>query len=227
MDEYFNRNYAYQFIDLCAFALVGDMMSMLSYENQYLVQTGFENIENEFLRLIIQKQSYSMGGLVNPTTVAFYVVPLINAMVRVGTMEEKERLFLAFVDSSLLVPCNKKGAQGTMEHVAVESLRECVNAKARQDKQKEKVVEQLEQKIFKYDLLENKVLFIRLEDDDDFPAELNGLVAMVFAAKYNKPTIVARVNEEGFIRGSARVPGNAPIESFKDYLNESGLFEYA
>lgn len=227
MDSYFKKNFADQFIDLCALALVGDMMSMLSYENQYIVQTGFSNVKNKFLQAILDKQSYSMGGVVNPISVAFYVVPLINGMIRMGMMEEKERLFLAFVDSDRLVPCNKRGAKGTMERVAIESLRECVNAKSHQDKEKEKIVERLEQKIFKYDLLENEVLFIRLEDDDDFPAELNGLCAMVLAARYNKPAIVARLNEDGFIRGSARVPNNAPIESFKDYLSGTGLFEYA
>lgn len=227
MDSHFGKNFADQSIDLCALALVGDMMSMLSYENQYIVQTGFLNVKNKFLQAILDKQSYSMGGAISPISVAFYVVPLINGMIRMGAMEEKERLFLAFVDSDRLVPCNKRGAKGAMERVAIESLRECVNAKSHQDKEKEKIVERLEQKIFKYDLLENEVLFIRLEDDDDFPAELNGLCAMILATRYNKPAIVARLNEDGFIRGSARVPSNAPIESFKDYLSETGLFEYA
>ena len=39
-------------------------------------------------------------------------------------------------------------------------------------------VARLEQKIFKHDLLENQILFIRLEEDDKFPSELNGLIAM-------------------------------------------------
>ena len=37
-----------------------------------------------------------MNDKINPMTVAFYIVPLINAMIRVGTQEEKERLFWAF-----------------------------------------------------------------------------------------------------------------------------------
>lgn len=153
---------------------VSDMMSMLEYENQYIIQTGFKNIKNFFFKYLIEKQDYSMGGKVNPITVAFYITPMLNAMIRVGSMEEKERLFLAFIDGEKLVPCNKRGAKGTMERVAIESARECTNAKAKQDKLKEKIVEQLEQKIFKYDLLENEVLFVRLEDEDDFPSELNG-----------------------------------------------------
>lgn len=227
LDYLFNVNYADNFIDLTALGIVSDMMSMLEYENQYIIQTGFKNIQNFFFKYLIEKQDYSMGGKINPITVAFYITPMLNAMIRVGSMEEKERLFLAFIDGERLVPCNKRGAKGTMERVAIESARECTNAKAKQDKLKEKIVEQLEQKIFKYDLLENEVLFVRLEDEDDFPPELNGLVAMMLSAKYHKPTIVARLNEEGFDRGSLRAPSNTELASFKDYLINTGLFEYA
>ena len=161
-----------------------------------------------------------------PISVAFYIVPLINAMIRVGTMAEKERLFLAFIDGERLVPCNKRGAKGTMEKVAIESTRECTNAKKHQDDQKKDVAEALEIKIHKHGLLDNKVLFIRLDDDDIFPSELNGLVCMQLSQKYKRPTILARLNSEGFIRGSARGLNKSEITSFKDFLGESGMFEY-
>ena len=35
------------------------------------------------------------------------------------------------INGHSLVPCNKRGAKGTMEEVAIESLRECTNAKAK------------------------------------------------------------------------------------------------
>ena len=226
LDDFFIKDLAWEYIDLCALGIVADMMSMLEVENQYLVQTGFKNIKNKMFRTLLEKQDYSMGGKITPITVAFYIVPLINAMIRVGSMDEKERLYLSFVMPEVMVDCHKRGAKGTKERLCVESTRECVNAKSHQDKMKEQMVEKLEAKIFKKDLLSNQVLFIRLEDDDVFPAELNGLIAMSIASKYKRPTIVARLNNEGYIRGSIRAPGNTELHSFKDFLSGTKLFEY-
>ena len=225
-DTYFNVNFSEDLIDLAAWGIIGDMGSLLEIENRYIIKNGLENINNYFFKVLIEKQSYSMGGEITPITVAFYIVPLINAMIRVGTIEEKERLFMAFIDGHQMVPCNKRGAKGTFEEVAIESARECTNARTRQNKIKDETVQKLEMKIHKNGLLDNKVLFVRLEEDDQFPAVLNGLVAMQLSAKFKKPTIVARLNNEGYDRGSMRGLNQSELVSFKDFLEQSGYFEY-
>ena len=187
VDSLYGRNWADDYLDLAAWGIIGDMGSVLDMENRYIIYKGLskEYIKNDFLKCLLNKQAYSITGKmgatwddivekVNPISIAFYIVPLVNAMIRVGTMPEKERLFMAFIDGSQMVPCNKRGAKGTMERVDIESTRECVNAKSKQDKTKLEAVERLEAKIFKHDLLENKVLFVRLEDTERFPSELNG-----------------------------------------------------
>ena len=225
LDKMYNVEYADYFIDLAALGINGDMGSLLDIENRYIIKTGFENIQNFFFKSLIEKQSFSMGGKVNPITVAFYIVPLINAMIRVGSMEEKDRLFRAFIDGTVMVPSNKRGAKGTEELLAVESARECTNARARQNRDLDKIMELLEIKIHKLGLLENKILFIEL-DEENFPSELNGLSAMKLAAKYKKPTLIGRVNNEGEIKGSIRNVNNCGLESLKDFLTESKLFDY-
>ena len=50
---------------------------------------------------------------------------------------------------------------------------------------------------------------------------------MQLAAKYKKPTIVARLNEQGFDRGSARGVDKSELKDFKRFLMDSGYFEYA
>ena len=225
-DNLYGYNYSDNLIDLAAWGIIVDMGSLLDLENRYIIKNGLENIQNYFFKTLIEKQSYSMGGEITPITIAFYIVPLVNAMIRVGTMEEKQRLFMAFIDGHQMVPCNKRGAKGTFEEVAIESARECTNARIRQNKIKDETVEKLEIKIHKYNLLDNKILFVRLEDDDQFPSVLNGLVAMQLSAKFKKPTIVARLNNEGYDRGSMRGLNQSELESFKDFLEDSGYFEY-
>ena len=226
IDKCENTNYADEFIDLAALGIVSDMMSMLSLENRYIVHTGFNDIKNYFFKALCEKQSFSMGGKVTPITVAFYITPLINAMIRAGAQEEKERCFEAFIDGHKMVPSHKRGAKGMLEELAIESARECTNARAKQNRILDKAVEELEIKIAKHDLLENKILFVRLEDDDQFPPELNGLVAMKLSAKYKKPTIVARLNDEGEIKGSSRGLNDSELQSFKNFMDESGFFTF-
>lgn len=226
LDDAFGHNWAWEYTDLAALGIISDMVSMLSYENQFIVQQGCANIQNFFLKILVEKQSYSMGGEVNPTTVAFYITPLINAMIRVGSQDEKKRLYRAVVAGEELVPSGKRGAKGTLEKLAIESARECTNAKSHQDKAKEKATEQLEYKIHKYDLLENKILFVKLDDDDNFPPELNGLIATQLSARYHKPTMIGREGPDGMIKGSIRGLSQSALTSFKDYLLDTGLFDY-
>lgn len=240
IDSITGNNWADDYIDLAALGIIGDMGSVLELENRYIITAGLteKTIRNSFLRCLLEKRAYSITGAKDPswrevvaktdsTAIAFYVVPMINAMIRVGSMPEKERLFLAFIDGARQVPCGKRGAKGTMERVDIESARECTNAKSKQDKIKETATEQLEVRIFKYDLLENKVLFVRLEEEDTFPAELNGLIATQLAVRFKKPTIVARLNDEGYVKGSARGVNQSELKDFKQFLTNSGFFEYA
>ena len=87
------------------------------------------------------------------------------------------------------------------------------------------MVSALEQKIFKYDLLENRILFVRMDDYDDYPSEVTGLCAMKLAAKYKRPTILARLNDEGYDRGSIRNVAYCELTDLKKFLNDSGYFE--
>ena len=133
---------------------------------------------------------------------------------------------MAMIDGHQMVPCNKRGAKGTFEKVAIESLRECTNTKSKQDKITTQAMEQLNIKIFNNNLLDNKVLFVELEDEDDFPQEVNGLVAMKLSAHHKHPTLLGRLNSEGDIKGSIRGLNNSDMGSFRDMLLGSGLFEY-
>lgn len=236
-DRMYGYNFADQYMDLAAWGIIGDMGGMNELENRYIVCEGLKHINNKLLWALMEKQAYSITGkmgatseelvkAMNPTSVAFYIVPLVNAMIRVGSMPEKRRLFEAFLDGDKMIPSGKRGAKGTLDKAGNEAARECSNARTRQNKALDNAIFSIEAKIHKYDLLENRILFVRLEEDDDFPSVLNGLVAMKLSTKFKRPTIVARLNNEGYDRGSMRGLNQSALTSFKDFLFESGLFEY-
>ena len=237
LDERLGKSFADKYMDLAATGIIGDMGSMLELENRYIAYHGLKNLNNKLLWAFAEKQAYSITGVtgasreqiieaLNPISVAFYIVPLVNAMIRVGTMAEKTRLFEAFLDGDKMIPSGKRGAKGTLDKAGVEAARECSNARNRQNKSLDEAVFAAEAKIHKYDLLENRILFVRLDEDDTFPSELNGLLAMKLSAKFKRPTIVARLNKEGYNRGSMRGLNQSELVSFKDFLTESNMFEY-
>ena len=236
-DRFYNCNYANKYIDLAAAGIVGDMGAVTNLENRYIIQKGLSQLNNKMLWALARKQAYSITGKMgagdadiiaslNPISVAFYIVPLVNATIRVGTQQEKERLFLGFIDGDKKVPSNKRGAKGELEKVAIESARECGNIRNRQNKLLDEAMFSMEIKISNNNLLDNKVLFCRLEDEDEFPSELNGLLAMKLSSKYKKPTIVARLGADGKNKGSIRGLNQSALVSFKDFLTESSFFEY-
>ena len=202
-------------------------MDMQTLENRYICKKGLANIHNQFLKDIIKKQSYSLGDRsLTQIGVAFYIVPLINALIRVGSDIEKERLFYAFIDHTTLIPSNKRGHKpGDMETYSEQMLRACTNAKSRQDKTKEKAVELLGIQISDNCLDENKILILEA-DDLDVPTTLTGLCAMAVAAKYKKPVMLGRTSKNGEFRGSIRGREDSELKDFKSFLDESHLMNY-
>lgn len=228
LDNLLGVQYANELIDLAAVGMIGDMMELCDLETRYIVDTGINNIHNYGLMSMVEKQSYSMGGKITPIGIAFYIVPLINALIRVGTQEEKEILFRAFIEPNELVPSTKRGHKpGDTETVCGQATRICTNAKNRQDRMKLNIFETLDFKIQKLGLDSHKIIVVEVDEDDDFDSTLTGLVAMQLVTRYKKPVCVVRESYDGFLRGSARGINHGPIADLRQFFLDSGYFEYA
>lgn len=238
-DSVLDMTAADDLMDLAALGCCGDMGSMLEMENRTLTYLGFDlkHLKNPFFCALLKKQAYSITGqqeaswetivnAANTTSVAFYIVPLINALIRVGTATEKERMFWAFAEDNFLVESGKRGEKGKIVSVVDESVRECTNAKNKQNRIKDSAVECFEDRILKFDLLSNKILFLELEDTDVFPPELNGLIATQLANRHNIPVLIGRRAGGDTIKGSIRGLSQSELADFKSFLDDSGLFEY-
>ena len=216
-----------EYLDLAALGLIADMMDVRELENRYIIHHGLQNIRNPFFQALIEKQSYSIGSSgINTVAVMFYIAPLINAITRVGTMEEKELMFNAFIRGNEKVPSTKKGSsKDAVETIAEQAARVCSNAKARQKRIVDGIQQEIEENIIDDDLLSQPVMVITLQESPN--RSIIGLVANQLAHKYKKPTLVLVADEEQSYTGSGRNYGLSEIEDLKKLLNTTDLFEFA
>ena len=228
LDKKYNKTFSKKFIDLAAISIISDLMDITTPENQYIISEGLKNINNIFFKKLFEKVK---NKELSPSTISFYVVPFVNAICRLGTQDEKIRLFLSLTNPFMLVKNNsRKAASSSITDIDIvtESIRECTNAKARQNRLQEKISMLCKKQIIENDLLKNKILTIVLDEFfDDIPSEMNGLIAIRIANDLGRPTLIGRVNSDGIMKGSIRGLNTIEkIPSFKNFLLSSNMFEY-
>lgn len=226
LDDATWENRADDFLDLAALGIIGDSMDIRTLENKRIIDLGLSNIRNKAFQAFINKQSYSINGVVNITNCQYYIVPLINGIIRNNNCIEKETMFKAFCELDEYFDYQKNSkTEMVKEDIYTRSARLAVNAKARQNKLLEKEIERLNGDIEKHDWNKNQLLFV---NGEGLEGSLTGLTAMKLSNAYNKPCLIIRESsyEEGCLTGSMRNYSGSPIDSLKEFLEETGLFEY-
>lgn len=230
LDDFYWNDFADDYLDLVAFSNISDVMDLREYETRYLVNCGLLNIRNKFLKALIKAQDYSLGGKLNIHNVQWYLTPVVNAILRIGSSDEKELLFRAFIEKDEFFEYKKratknKPAETIQESIYDRAARLCKNAKSRQDKMKEKGVKAISEVVD--DLpIDDKVIMVDVSDLLD--SGLTGVVAIKIAEQYNKPCILLKKHFDKKTKttvfgGSARNIDNSPIDSFKDIVNSTGF----
>lgn len=231
MDDIMGEPHSDKYTDLCALANIADCMSPKNLETRYYIHKGLNNIVNDGFKALIKQQEFSLfrnSRDLNYIKIAFYIAPLINAIVRVGTMKEKNDLFELFINPNIMVQSDKRGAKvGEMETLATQVARKAANARSRQNRTKDKAVDLLDCRIHKYDLLEHKIIVIEVNEKDGIPQELTGLLATQFVNKYSRPCLIVRRNSEGYLRGSMRGNENfSEVPNLQKFLLDSNVMDY-
>ena len=225
IDSLLNTNQANKFIDLVALGMIADMIDVRDCETRYLINTGLNTIQNPFFKEMVEKQSYSLRNEITPFGIAFYIVPYINATIRVGNIQEKTILFESMLNFKAyeLIESTKRGNSGQQETIVEQACRTCSNIKNRQTKLRDSNVEIIEKIIQENNLLDNKVLIIPAQFKMD--TNLTGLIANQLMAKYQRPVILLHENKDLW-EGSGRGYEKSDLHNFKDFINNSQLIEY-
>ena len=224
------NEFADDYLDLCALANISDVMDMRSFETRYLTNIGLLNITNKCLSAFIKAQDYSMNGKVNIHNIQWYITPVLNSCIRVGSQEEKELLFKAFIEQDEFFEYKKratknKPAETIQESIYDRAARLCKNAKSRQDKMKEKGVQAISDIVSK---LPSNDKIIMVDVTEILDSGLTGVVAIKIAEQFNKPCILLKKHYDSKSKkivygGSARNIDHSPIDSFKDIVNKTGV----
>ncbi len=225
LDERLGINQADEYLDLVALGNIADVIDTREPETRYYILEGLKNIKNPFIKAMITKQSYSIGNTITITSIAFYIVPLINACIRFGKQEDKENMFKAFIDVNReeMVEYKKRGAKEAELVPLVDNMaRECVNIKNRQGTARDKGVAAIEDRIKEKNLLDNKILIVNCTGI--LEQTLTGLVATQLANRYKRPVILLRYRKDVTYGGSARGYDKSEIKDFRQFLRDTKKF---
>lgn len=225
LDEFYWNEYADDYLDLVALGLVGDMMNITQYETKRLIEKGLNNISNTCLKSFIAAQDYSMKGIINIHNIQWYITPLVNAMIRVGTYEEKELMIRAFLGDYEEFDYNSRKNGLIKENIYDRAARLCKNAKSRQDRLRTKGFEQIVEICNREKYNENMVILCDVTKIID--SSLTGVVAIRVAEYYKRPCLLLRKHNDNVFGGSGRNFNNSPLPSFKHIVSASGQFEFA
>lgn len=210
-------------LPLVTLGQLADLADVRNLETRGLCLQGLEDFaeNNLLLKAIVEEQEYSMKGECNFTTISWYVAPLMNAIFRQGSLEDRIDLFKAicnFEEERVYTPQRKTKDNPNKEPI-VESLqkniiRRAKSIKSHQDNEVKKEVKEIQNMVDETD----KVIIVDITGIVS-PGH-SGLIANRLAHQYKRPVIL--VNDKG---GSGRGYDEHPIENFNEWISQSGLIE--
>lgn len=219
-------NYAINYLDLVAVGNIGDVMDCRSLETRYYIIEGLKNINNKLLQQFIKQQNINENGGLNTNAVIFSICPLINAIIRVGTMADKELLFRGLINDYEEFKYKEKNNSIINENIYERIIRIALECKEKQGKIKDKSIKYICNTIEKNNLDNNKILIV--DSNGNVDRSLTGLICQNITEIYQKPVLIGvatqNTNNELMLSGSGRNYGNCAINSLKQLLEETNNF---
>ena len=211
-------------LELTMMGLIGDSADVINNEVRYLCDKGKSSIKQEFIMRAINEKKYNIHEL-SYVDISFGVIPLINAVCRIGTIKEKEIVFkaLADIDTDFEIvlqkkKLNKETRKYEMKDITFDlynyALDICKTVKTRQDKFVDNFIKKTE--------IDNSGDVIVVTTSEDLLG-LTGLIANKIASEYSKPTLVLQELFNSFSgsgRGCEKI-----MPSLKDWCEKTGLFD--
>lgn len=228
LNECSQNKFADDYLDLVSIGQVGDSSDVSDPEIRALVLNGLDNIKNSFVKVAFG----DAVGFNTPTTkeIGFNINPIINAVTRVGTEEERTMLFEAMAEiennrTFEVVKKKKNKTTGKFDNINMTfSLAQYAfdlakKAKGRQDGIVKKMLP-----IISEDINRDLSIIIAISNNKDYPG-VSGLIANKLVNKFDKPSLLLNEHEDKYTgsgRGCEKV-----IANFREWCERTGYFEFA
>lgn len=229
VDERLKRNTVNKYLDLVALGMIADSCDLTQLQTRYLVLEGIKQIQNEtnhnkFISELVKSQAYSLHSKATILGISFYVAPLVNALIRLGTKDGKEIMLKAFLNSSEKAIVKIRGKGEIEVSIQEQARRLCESYKRKQQKITSDYTEVLKQQINEFGLNEYPVICCKA--DKSFEKTFTGLIANKLTSMYNKPCLLLRDCND-ILMGSARGFDKSHIKDIKDFCLQTKLFDLA
>ena len=215
-DRFGITGFCNKYLDLVAIGNIADVMNLRNLETRMLCSKGLKNIQNPFFKAFFEKEELDDPTILD---VGFKIAPLMNAIIRVGTLEEKKMMFDCLSGKDYLVEYKPRGKSLTQQPLADAVIRLGNNAKSRQRTATSKATEYISKQIIENKLEDDKIFIIDVTDK--FDKGVTGLVATKIATSFKRPVMLVHKTGNGLYAGSSRSYG---ISNLKDICIETGLF---
>lgn len=228
-DERLKRDTVNKYLDLVALGMIADSCDLTQLQTRYLVLEGIKQIQNEtnhnkFITELVKSQAYSLHNKATILGISFYIAPLVNALIRLGTKDGKEIMLKAFLNSSEKEIIKIRGKGEVEVSIQEQARRLCESYKRKQQKITGDYTEILKRQINEFGLNEYPVICCKA--DKSFEKTFTGLIANKLTSMYSKPCLLLRDCND-ILMGSARGFDKSHIKDIKDFCLQTKLFDLA
>lgn len=229
VDERLKRDTVNKYLDLVALGMIADSCDLTQLQTRYLVLEGIKQIQNEtnhnkFITELVKSQAYSLHNKATILGISFYIAPLVNALIRLGTKDGKEIMLKAFLNSSEKEIIKIRGKGEVKVSIQEQARRLCESYKRKQQKMTGDYTEILKEQINEFGLNEYPVICCKA--DKSFEKTFTGLIANKLTSMYSKPCLLLRDCND-ILMGSARGFDKSHIKDIKDFCLQTKLFDLA
>lgn len=232
LDVMYDEDFADELLDIVALGQIADASDISDYEIHHIVRRGIDEMKNGLMKEAFSDKLDCLEK-VAPINLSFKIIPFINAVTRVGTVEEKLELIKGLSDywnheekiviekrrkNKITGKFNKVKEEWTPYAIELDNLTKIRN---RQNKEIKKI-----EPIAIENSFEGTIVIAPLSNDVITYRSITGLIANKVAQKFQKPTLMLVENNDGTYSGSARGCEKV-FKDFRQWCLETGLFELA